>query len=70
MGEFMFLGLRKTKGVSNSDFKKYFDKDMFETYSHIIDKFLNSELLKKDGDFISLTEKGMDLSNTVMCEFV
>ena len=70
MGEFMFLGLRKTKGVLNSEFKRFFNKDMFEIYSPVINKFLSSELLKTDGEALFLTEKGMDLSNTVMCEFV
>ena len=70
MSEFMFLGLRKTKGVSNKDFEKLFGKNMFEVYKNQIEKFINSELLTKTEETIALTEKGMDISNTVMCEFV
>ncbi len=70
MSEFMFLGLRKTKGISDNDFKEKFNISFFDKYKDIINKHIQNKLLERDGDRIFLTEKGMDLSNFVMSDFV
>jgi len=70
MEEFMFLGLRMTQGVSISKFSKEFGVDIFEVYGGIIKKNIANKLLKIHDDRISLTDKGIDLSNIVLSEFL
>ncbi len=70
MSEFMFLGLRKTDGVLDSEFKKLFDKSFFDVYESAINKHITNGLLLKDEDSLRLSNKGMDISNMVLCDFV
>ena len=66
----MFLGLRKMEGVSKETFKLLCGRDIEEIYGGVIDKMLAQELLEIEGDYIRLTEKGIDVSNYVMSEFI
>ncbi len=70
MGEFMILGLRKCRGVNDGEFRKRFGESLFRVYGDIIDKFIKSGALERSGDYCYLTDYGMDISNTVMCEFL
>lgn len=70
MSEYMFLGLRMLRGVSISEFERRFGKSMYEVYGDIIDRFIKQNLLIKDEDYIRLSKRGLDVSNSVMCEFV
>ncbi len=68
--EYMLLGLRKIDGVSIKSFKeKYIDNPIF-LFRKEIEKLVNEDLLKIDGDFIKLTNKGIDFANLVWEEFV
>jgi oxygen-independent coproporphyrinogen-3 oxidase len=70
MAEFVILGLRLTGGISSKTFKDRFNQDIFTIHGHILNKFLNNNLLTQKGDKIALTAKGIDLSNTVFAEFL
>ena len=70
MEEFMFLGLRMTDGVSKSDFKKIFNCDIEAVYGNVIEKLANQNLIKEAGDLITLTDKGIDISNIVLANFL
>lgn len=70
MSEYCILGLRLTEGISESGFSLKFGIRLRDKFGEIIDKYLNAGLLEKMGDRIRFTEKGMDLSNTVLCEFL
>jgi oxygen-independent coproporphyrinogen-3 oxidase len=73
MEEFMFLGLRLVQGVSVESFKESFGKDIAEVYGEVIDKYRDMGLLECVGDgkkYLRLTDKGLDVSNTVMAEFL
>lgn len=70
MEEFMFLGLRLVEGVSISEFKSLFGRDIYDVYGKIIEKYISEELLEQNGDHIRLTKTGMDVSNTVMADFL
>ena len=70
MDEFMFLGLRKTKGVSDQDFQEQFQVSFFDRYGSAIEKHLNNGLLLQDCQRIFLSEKGLDLANVVMSDFI
>lgn len=70
IGEFMMLGLRKTEGVSLAEFAKRFGYDIRSVYGAELDKFTSAGLLEVADGFVRLTEDGLDLANTVMCEFL
>ena len=70
MEEFMFLGLRKTEGISCRKFRENFGKPIEEVYGGQIRRFLSLELMKKEGDRLCLTERGFDVSNAVSAEFM
>ncbi len=70
MEEFMFLGLRKTEGISMKEFCEAFDRDIFEVYGPQIRKMEEQGLLIVQDGRISLTERGTDVSNYVFSEFI
>ena len=70
MAEFMFLGLRTTKGVSAKAFAIEFDKPLREVYGYWVNRMKKEELLQEKDGFISLTDLGMDLANRVMAGFL
>ena len=68
--EYMLLGLRKIEGVQISKFKeKYLDNPIF-TYRKELEKLVKEKLIIIDGDYIKLTNQGLDLANLVWEEFV
>lgn len=70
MEEFMYLGLRKMRGVSLSSFKEKFGIDMETVYGAVIDQFLQMNLLQRDGGRLSLTDQGINVSNRIFTEFL
>lgn len=70
MEEYMFLGLRKTDGISVSDFFNTFGRHVKEVYKAVIDKNISYGLLEMSGDRLFLTRHGIDVSNIVMAEFL
>ncbi len=70
MEEFMFLGLRKMQGVSKLEFLEEFGKSVQEVYGKTLEDMMKKNLLEEAGDFVRLTEAGIDVSNYVMSEFL
>lgn len=70
MSEFLILGLRKTAGVSKKEFCARFGETIDACYQKAIEKFTKTGLLESTGDTLRLSEKGVYVSNTVLCEFV
>lgn len=70
MEEFMFLGLRMIKGVSKTDFYKAFGKSIGEVYGSVILKWKKENILTENDDYIALSDKGIDISNVVLSEFL
>ncbi|MBP5661234.1 MAG: radical SAM family heme chaperone HemW [Lachnospiraceae bacterium] len=69
MAEFMFLGLRLVSGVTREDFLRCFGKNIDDIYGPELKK-LESEGLLCNGERIYLTDKGMDVANYCMSEFI
>ena len=68
--EFIVLGLRKTDGISIKEFEERFSENLLSIYEQQIKKHIDNNLLILTGDRLYLSDKGMDLSNQVMCDFV
>ena len=70
MEEFMFLGLRKTRGVSRKEFRRIFGQEMYMVYEKALHKCLENGMLKEHKDRVYLSEEGVLLSNAVLSEFL
>jgi len=83
MSEFMFLGLRKTAGISFSDFAEQFGEDICGIFGAAIEENVSKGLLEyvcsdaggsfKNGcmpDGCRLTDRGTDVSNVVLADFL
>ena len=70
MEEFMFLGLRMTSGVREKEFEMLFGKKIMHVYGKVIHKYVMNGLLKRRNGRICLTNKGLDVANTVMSDFL
>lgn len=70
MAEFMFLGLRCTKGVSKREFEAYFHRKMNDVYGSVIGELKGLDLLAEDEEWIALTPKGIDVSNVIFAKFL
>ncbi|MBN1073510.1 oxygen-independent coproporphyrinogen III oxidase [Clostridium botulinum] len=70
MEEFMFMGLRMIRGIEEIDFKERFKKDIDEVYGDVIYKNIKQELLIRNGGRIYLTSRGIEVSNSVMSDFI
>lgn len=70
MEEFMFLGLRLVRGVSEKDFYRKFGVKMMSVYGEVIRKNELEKLLIRKNGWLRLTELGMDLANMVMADFI
>ena len=68
--EFMILGLRKIKGIEIKKFKERFGENPIYNFRNQINKLVDERLIEIDGDFIKLTNKGLDLANVVWQEFI
>jgi oxygen-independent coproporphyrinogen-3 oxidase len=82
MEEFMFLGLRLMEGVGYAEFEAAFGRSIESVYGDIINKNIAEGLLyeyedacaKEDtagsGKRLALTDRGIDISNYVMAQFM
>lgn len=71
MEEFMFLGLRLMQGVSVNKFAECFGMEIDSVYGKIVPELQQQGLLEETADgYIRLTNRGIDISNYVMSEFI
>lgn len=68
--EYMYVGLRLTKGISVTGFAQQFESSMEEVYGEVITQLIKKRLLCKRGDYLKLTKKGIDISNYVLAHFL
>ena len=70
MEEFMFLGLRMIQGIERSRFYQSFGFTVDNIYSRVIARLEAEELLQQNPERVWLTEKGLDLSNYALAQFL
>ena len=70
MEEFMFLGLRKTDGIRADQFLQMFGCEIEEVYGEILRRLAGEKLLSQKNGNIFLTERGIDISNYVLSQFL
>lgn len=70
MEEFIFLGLRKMKGIAETEFAEAFGTDIWECYGKNIRRVIQNGLLEQENGYLRLTKKGIDVSNYVFAEIL
>ncbi|MCH5332652.1 MAG: oxygen-independent coproporphyrinogen III oxidase [Agathobacter sp.] len=70
MEEFMFLGLRMTRGVSRAEFEESFGVPPEAVYRDVMENLKEQELLIAAEGRICLTDRGLDLANYCMAKFL
>lgn len=70
MEEFMFMGLRKINGIDENEFKNRFSMNINDVYGEIINKYIDAGLLIRESGRIFLSEKGIEISNIIMADFL
>ena len=70
MEEFMFMGLRKINGIDENEFKKRFSININDVYGEILNKYIGEGLLIRESGRIFLSEKGIEISNIIMADFL
>ncbi len=68
--EFMYLGLRKIKGVSKADFYEAFGYDISLIYGDLIKALINQGFMEEKSQMLALTDLGIDVSNQVLSKFL
>ena len=70
ISEYMIMKLRMCEGINGAVFRKKFGCGVEEIYSQQLTKFVNNGLIKHQNGFYFLSDYGIDVSNSVLCEFV
>ncbi len=70
MEEFMFLGLRRISGISEIDFQCRFSVDIQSVFGEKLSRFTSMGLMIHEGYHYRFSEQGMDVSNTLLSEFL
>ncbi|MBO3372268.1 radical SAM family heme chaperone HemW [Clostridium perfringens] len=70
MEEFMFMGLRKINGIDENEFKNRFSMNINDVYGEILNKYIDEGLLIRESGRIFLSEKGIEISNIIMADFL
>ena len=64
------LGLRLNDGIADSDFFKRHGVHLLERFGNTINRLVQRELLEWNGDNLRCTERGLDIQNEVLTEFM
>lgn len=70
MEEFMFMGLRKINGIDENEFKNRFSMNINDVYGEILNKYIGEGLLIRESGRSFLSEKGIEISNVIMADFL
>ena len=70
MEEFVFLGLRKMRGIQEERFTETFGKEIWDCYGKNLERVIKEGLLEREEGALRLTRKGIDVSNYVFYEIL
>ena len=63
------MGMRMNIGINIYEFKRRFGISIQDKYVEILDKFKNGGFIEMADGCIRFTDKGRDVSNSILCEF-
>lgn len=68
--EYVMLGLRTAFGISLSEYRRRFGRDLLKEKEEQIALYARLGYLCMEGDRLYLTERGFYVSNAILCEFL
>lgn len=68
--EFMYLGLRMTKGISEKEFERVFGRQLPDRYKHILEKYERTGFMERNHEWWCFSRKGIHVSNQILAEFL
>ncbi len=70
MSEFVFLGFRMFKGISEKEFRERFGKDIFDVFGRELEKYITLEVMEKKSGRIFIKPEFLYVSNNILSDFV
>lgn len=70
MEEFMYVGMRKISGISELDFKSKFSVDINTVFGRQLSQMIRQGLIRHENYRYFFTERGMDVSNVLLSQFL
>lgn len=70
ISEYIITRFRLSMGINKEDFFNKFNVNIYKLYGEELNNFIDMYLLVDDGTFIFLTDRGIDISNSILCQFV
>lgn len=70
MSEFVFMGMRKSSGISEQEFERRFSVSIYDVYGAVLREKIEKGLIIRQDDRLFLSDRGIDISNYVLCDFV
>lgn len=68
--EFLMLGLRMMRGVSEKEFEEKFGHTLDEIYGDVIDKYVKMGMLVRADGRMFFSRKGISVSNVILADFL
>lgn len=66
----IITGLRLIDGIKLDEFRQKYRFDIEKEYGDVIKKYSDLDLLEIKNGHLKFTEKGIDVSNTILCDFL
>ena len=70
INEYVMLGFRKTSGINTKDFFETFNEKFEDLFGTAIRIYQGMEMINKTKDNYYLTDKGLDISNTILSDLM
>lgn len=68
--EYMITGLRTSYGINKDCFLNKFGVELESVYKNVLNKFIKSGHIEYNNGAYRLTDAGIDVSNSILCEFI
>ncbi|MDD3279619.1 MAG: radical SAM family heme chaperone HemW [Lachnospiraceae bacterium] len=68
--EYMILGLRMRKGISEDEFYRTFGQTLDEVYGSVLEKYVKLEMLVRKDGRLFLSRRGISVSNVILADFL
>lgn len=68
--DYIITAMRTVKGISYEKFSKRFSSDFYKRYEKLIEDFFASGHIRKTESGIAFTDKGFEVSNYILSEFI
>lgn len=70
ISEYIIMGLRLNSGISLDDFVERFNTDLIDIFGDTINKHIENGFLQLEDNMLSFTKQGINVSNSILCDFV